>query len=142
MDSIEGRIKKIASSLQDQKDSSEIDSVIMKEKEEMLAKLFDMYPYLQKEKNNIISECLKNKKKGNMISISNCHKDTEEIVLEQITVDESVYYKDNEGGVFTDKYELVGIFKGINNAGQPDCEFFNKKYSDYNDHKIDELGLK
>ena len=120
MDSIEGRVKKIASSIQDEIDT-DIDSVIMKEKEEMLAKLFDMYPYLQKEKNTIVSECL-NKKDDK----PKCHKE-DNIVLEQIKVDGSTYYKDSEGGVFTQNYKLVGIFKGFDKNGDPECEFFNKK---------------
>ena len=98
--------------------------VIMKEKQEFLDKLIDMYPFLENEKQNIYSKCLTDdvdkKKKHTIKKI-----DKEEIILEQFKYNNKIYYKDKVGGILDENAELVGFINSIDSNGNHNCTFFN-----------------
>lgn len=107
-------------------DNSQNDDVI-KIQMELLEKLINMYPYLEKEKQHIISECIN--KKPNQKKISNKKEQKSPIILEQFKYQDKIYYKDKHNKIWNDKAELIGVISGYDNeTGVPICEMFDKKY--------------
>ena len=70
-----------------------------------------MYPKLKTNEKKIMEECFKKKHKQNEEE-ENIPKLKTEIVLEQIKINEKEYYKDNCGGIWNGKADIVGIVNG------------------------------
>ena len=114
-DGLEDRVQKIVNKIEEQVKSSKDEkpnNIVKKEKDDLLNKLFDMFPHLENEKNQLISEVYSK----NVHSKKNIKRtNLEEVVLDQIKIDNEIYYKDSRGVIYDPKYNVVGtIVKSLN----------------------------
>lgn len=108
--------------------NEEIKQQINDGKMELLTKLFNMYPYLETEKENIIHKCISNTDYNKHI-FKPIVKKNNAIVLEQIIYDNNTYYKDKFGGVWDSNAELVGVIKNCESNNTYLCELFCNRYN-------------
>ena len=87
---------------------------------ELLDTLASLYPDLNEKKN------LMNKKSLNNIIND---KDSNEIVLDEFKLDDTIYYRDSYGGIWDCDSNLVGIVKSLDKDGNPDCVFFEYDFN-------------
>ncbi len=134
-ENVESRLKNIMMQIKEdlQKDyDKKLSDTVKKEKEEMLSKIFDMFPHLELDKNDIINECLSekadNNKKETKIKKEKCKVD--EFVFDEIIHKNKKYYMDKNNGLWNIKAELVGSVIGNDNDGRPVCCLFNEKIAD------------
>lgn len=124
---IETRIKDIAHQIKQdlKKDyNKKMKNKVNKEKEEMLNKLFEMFPDINIKKDEILTECLKNK--SNNEQSLNKKTDQKETIFDQFTYNGNVYYKDKHNAIWNNNAELVGsVLEYKNNI--PVCSFFDEK---------------
>jgi len=111
----------------------ELKQHVDKSKADMLNKLISLYPYLETEKEQIL-QCISDQPTApapttttNPLAPAK-KKRNNPIVLEQITFDNVVYFKDKNGGLWSGQAELVGVIRN-GTDGEPVCELFCKKYS-------------
>lgn len=62
-----------------------------------------------------------------LANLENNSNKKEEIILEQFINNGTVYYKNNIGAIFNEKYELVGSIREYKDDNTPICEFFERK---------------
>ena len=86
---------------------------------ELLDKLFELFPELKNENKHLI-------KKKSLHNIIN-EKDLNEIVLDEFKIKDKVYYRDQNGGIWNQDAQLIGIIKNYDQAGDPICIFFDDK---------------
>lgn len=133
MNNIEERLKIVVNKLKDDYDKK-LGESIKHEKETLLKKLFDMFPYSNEDKEQIIKEFMKNEevkkeeKKGK--------PKIPETVLEQFSYNNEIYYFDKEGSVWNDKANIIGSYECLTDNNKPkNIYFFNnviKKSIDIN----------
>jgi len=119
-ENIEDRIKSI---IQNKLQESEFKDDVEKDikKQELIEKLFEIFPDLKDQNKYFID------KKPSIVEDND--NDANEIVLDEFTLGEKVYYKDRSGGVWNNNAELVGITKKNDDiTGIPLCVFFEKTY--------------
>lgn len=104
---------------------------IVKEKQEFLEKLIDMYPFLEIEKQKIYNECMiendnPTKQVNNKTKSTKRKKKSkkDEIILEQFKYNGKLYYKDNYKGILDETATLVGTIRGVDEKGKDIYEFF------------------
>lgn len=117
-ENIEDRIKSI---IQNKLQESEFKDDVEKDakKIELIEKLFEIFPDL-KDQNKYFTD------KKPLIVEDN---DANEIVLDEFTLNEKIYYKDKNGGIWNNNAELIGITKKNDDVtGTPICTFFEKSY--------------
>lgn len=133
---IEGRIKKIVQHIKEDYDKK-LDATIKHEKEELLKKLFDMFPYSDKDKEHIVSEFMKNtaeENNKNPSETSNKNIQIDEIVIEQFSYNGNTYYYDKKGCIWDDNANIVGLINEFNLDRIPkNVYLYNKKYNLDND---------
>jgi hypothetical protein len=132
-DNIQIKIQGIVSQIE--KDyEKKIDDAKKLERSNILDKLFNMFPYLEKEKDNILTECSKKNisddNKFNEIKID--QKKKNDIVLEQYIHtyqnSEKKYYVNTKGSAFDVNFDLIGAVSKYNDNGIPlKIIFFDKK---------------
>jgi len=80
----------------------EYNNKLADEKKKLLDKIITIYPELAKEKDQIEDKLMENAKEIYKLP-------SKEIVLEEIKINDTVYYKDVAGGIWDDKCKSVGI---------------------------------
>ena len=86
-----------------------------------IKKLFDLFPEMQKKFGKYLE------------STSDDQNNDEEIVLEEVVINKTIYYKDARGGIWDTSANLVGIISYYgkpNEDGEQDHNyiFFDKKF--------------
>ena len=113
---IQDRVKNILlNTLNDSKSENNLNNETM----ELLDKLFELFPELKNENKHLI-------KKKSLHNIIN-EKDLNEIVLDEFKIKDKVYYRDQNGGIWNQDAQLIGIIKNYDQAGDPICIFFDDK---------------
>lgn len=100
----------------------------------LLEKLYDIFPDLKNNKENAVNDINNTNDKNNTNNtnktnrnIKEIHKSTE-IVLDEIIINNEVFYKDKYGGIWNDKFELVGTVDK-NNCKNENYILFSKNYN-------------
>lgn len=102
-----------------------INKIVIREKRKMLDKLFEMYPYLENERNTIMEVCFKNKIDEKSEEEIYIEKDNYQLIFEQIKVNEKILYVDKYNGIWNERTELIGCFAGYDVKKEPICYFFS-----------------
>jgi|AntRauTorckE6833_2_1112554.scaffolds.fasta_scaffold23427_2 hypothetical protein len=107
---IEERLKIVLNKLKDDYDKK-LGESIKHEKETLLKKLFDMFPYSNEDKDQIIKEFMKGeeekkeeKKEKPVLP---------EIILEQFLYNNENYYFDKEGSIWDKNADIIGSYDGL-----------------------------
>jgi len=117
---IEDRIKDIIlTKLKDKKFKDNLENNNI----EIVDKLFEIFPELKDKKKYLNKTSLQNIINGESIESKN------EILLEEFTYNETVYFKDSNGGIWNEDADLVGIVNGVDKEGMHVCLFFDEKYN-------------
>lgn len=120
--SIEDRIRDIIKAkLKDSKFKNNLENDDI----EVIEKLFEIFPELKDKKTYLLNK----KSIQHIINGANIQQPNE-ILLEEFTYNDIVYFKDINGGIWNEDAELVGTIKGIDKDNKPLCIFFDEKYHD------------
>ncbi len=112
----------------------ELNNQVNKSKMELLDKLFNLYPFLGAEKQEIMQKCVTEATIDTAIISAPVAKvpivkKNNTIVLEQVVVNQEKYFRDKFNGLWNNDADLVGVFKGYSADNTPVCELFSKKYN-------------
>lgn len=105
-----------------------LDEIIMKEKQGLLDRLFDMYPSLETNRKDIVKNCLTKKAHKSEEEIKADYTNNNEIILEKICIDQKNYYKDRKGSIWDQTAQVCGV---VDSTGS------EPKYVLFENHDID-----
>jgi hypothetical protein len=140
-DNIETRLKDIMKKIEvdvKEKYDKEVDVRIRKEQEEVINKLLKMFPQFQPLKNDIMAECIGNKKDNNGINDNGNDEATKlnsamkliekpkDMVFDQIEIDGHMYYLNSNKGLWDINAKLVGSLININDDDTYNVSFFDE----------------
>ena len=114
---IEDRIKNI---IHNKLQNNEFKSGLNEDHKEIIEKLFEIFPDL-KDKTKYDTE------KDNKPIVSDDNYDEKnEILLDEIKINDIIYYKDGHGGIWNENADLIGVVKK-NNTNVAEYCFFDKQ---------------
>ena len=103
---------------------------INKAKRNVLNKLFNMMPYLETMKEDIVNECIKEKKEPKKKAIKKPTKNEieGEIVFNEIEYKGEILYTDDYGSLWNDKAEIIGSVR-YDDKGLPNYALFDSEFN-------------
>jgi hypothetical protein len=114
----------------EKKYKKELSQKLSEERRKTLEKIIEIKPSLEKDKNQLFESIMginKTEKKSPDI----------EIVLEQFTEGDNIYYKDTIGCIWDSHAKPVGSIECYTKEGKPKCIFYKDKQ--YKNRKVPQL---